>query len=267
MVGDVADHFVMRWREVTGETLATPASSAPAGEVTAQIVRTVPEGIYDAVADGDFRVLETYLRTLRGAQRFIYLENQFLWSPEIVDVLRRKLRDPPRDDFRLVVLLPAKPNNGQDDTRGQLAVLAQADDHAGRFLAVTVRSRHGDRTDPLYVHAKVAIVDDERLIVGSANLNEHSLFNDTEMCVVTDDAAARDRHPPAAVGRASRVRRDRAGGEPVEVIDARWRPIAQDQLERSRDGRPATHRLIELPGVSKRTDRLRGPLGGLFVDG
>ena len=52
-----------------------------------------------------------------------------------------------------------------------------------------MRSRSGDRTDPLYVHAKVAIVDDERLIVGSANLNEHSLFNDTEMCVVTDDAA------------------------------------------------------------------------------
>ena len=94
-----------------------------------------PRAIYDAVADGDFRVLETYVRALRGARRFIYLENQFLWSPEIVDVLRRKLRDPPRDEFRIVVLLPAKPNNGQDDTRGQLAVLAQADDHAGRFLA------------------------------------------------------------------------------------------------------------------------------------
>ena len=100
VVGDVAEHFVMRWREVTGETLALPVSSVPAGEVTAQIVRTVPEGIYDAVADGDFRVLETYVRALRGARRFIYLENQFLWSPEIVDVLRRKLRDPPRDEFR-----------------------------------------------------------------------------------------------------------------------------------------------------------------------
>ena len=267
MVADVADHFVMRWREVTGETLAMPVPSASAGEVTAQIVRTVPEGVYDAVAHGDFRVLETYLRTLRGAQRFVYLENQFLWSPEIVDVLCRKLRDPPRDGFRLVVLLPAKPNNGQDDTRGQLAVLAQADDHAGRFLAVTVRSRHGDRIDPLYVHAKVAIVDDERLIVGSANLNEHSLFNDTEMCVVTDDAQL-----ATATRRrlwAEHLECDEAelGGDPVEVIDERWRPIAQDQLERSRDGRPATHRLIELPGVSKRTDRLRGPFGGLFVDG
>ncbi len=51
------------------------------------------------------------------------------------------------------------------------------------------------------------------------------------------------------------------------AIDERWRPIAQDQLQRSRGGRPVTHRLIELPGVSKRTDRLRGPLGGLLADG
>jgi hypothetical protein len=36
---------------------------------------------------------------------------------------------------------------------------------------------------------------------------------------------------------------------------------------RSRDGRPATHRLIELPSVSKRTDRLRGRVAGRFVDG
>ena len=49
------------------------------------------------------------------------------------------------------------------------------------------------RTDPLYVHAKVGIVDDRWLTIGSANLNAHSLLNDTEMNVVTDDAElARD---------------------------------------------------------------------------
>ena len=266
VVGDVADHFVKRWREVTGETLATPVSSAPAGEVMAQVVRTVPEGIYDAVADGDFRALETCLRTLRDAQRFIYLQNQFPWSPEIVDALR-KLRDPRHDDFRLVVPLPAKPNNGQGDARGQLAVLAAADDHAARSLAVTARSRHGDRTDPLYVHPKVAIVDDDRLIVRSANLNEHSLVNDTEMCVVTDDT-----QPATATCRRLwtghfECDETELGGEPVEVVDERSRPIAQDQLERPRHGRPPTHRLIELPSISKRTDRSRGPFAGLFVDG
>jgi phosphatidylserine/phosphatidylglycerophosphate/cardiolipin synthase-like enzyme len=39
------------------------------------------------------------------------------------------------------------------------------------------------------VHAKIGIVDDAWLTLGSANLNEHSLFNDTEMNVVTHDTA------------------------------------------------------------------------------
>ncbi len=38
------------------------------------------------------------------------------------------------------------------------------------------------------MHAKVGIVDDRWLTIGSANLNEHSLFNDTEVNVLTDDA-------------------------------------------------------------------------------
>ena len=62
---------------------------------------------------------------------------------------------------------------------------------AGLFylLAATLHSRSGERAGPLYVHAKIGIVDDRWLAVGSANLNEHSLFNDTEVDVVTCDEA------------------------------------------------------------------------------
>ena len=57
---------------------------------------------------GDFSVLESYVGAIRSAERFIYIENQFLWSPEIVELLAEKLRNPPRDDFRIVVLLPVQ---------------------------------------------------------------------------------------------------------------------------------------------------------------
>ena len=103
-------------------------------------------------------------------------------------MLRDKLRRPPADDFRLLLLLPAKANTGTDDTRGMLAELMEADAGAGRLLACTLYARHGPVSDPVYVHAKVAIVDDAWLTIGSANLNEHSLFNDTEMNVVCRDA-------------------------------------------------------------------------------
>ena len=116
-VADVAASFNMRWHEVTGERLAAPVVPAPAGEVEVQIVRTVPEKIYKAVPRGDFGILESYIRAFRSAERFIYLENQFLWSPEIADVLADKIARPPSEDFRILVLLPVKPNTGVDDTR------------------------------------------------------------------------------------------------------------------------------------------------------
>ena len=204
-VGDVAAHFAARWREVTGEQLEQQPPPAPAGEVELQVVRTVPEKVYDFLPHGDFRILEAYTRALRSASKLVYLESQFLWSAQVVEILAGKLREPPSDDFRVVVLLPAKPNNGADTTRGQLGVLAGADDGAGRFLATTISARSGRLTGPLYVHAKIGIVDDAWLTVGSANLNEHSLFNDTEMNVVTCDPTRRARDSAAALGRASGV--------------------------------------------------------------
>ena len=56
-------------------------------------------------------------------------------------------------------------------------------------------------------------------------------------------------------------------GDPARVVDELWRPIATEQLERRRAGAPLTHHLVELPGVSRRSRRLLGPLDALVVDG
>ena len=267
-VSDVAAHFNLRWKELTGETLADAHPDERAGEQTVQVVRTVAEDMYDRVPKGEFRILEAYARALRNAQEYIYLENQFLWSPELVEILADKLRNPPRPSFRLVILLPSKANNGQDDTKGQIGVLDAADDGAGRMTAVTLRSRTGQRDDRLYVHAKVGIVDDRWLTVGSANLNAHSLLNDTEMNVVTDDRAlAKDTRVRLWAEHLEVAPDAIAQREPASVVDEFWRPIAFEQLRRMRGGHPATHRLLALPGVSKRSRRLLGPLSGLGVDG
>ena len=152
-------------------------------------MRTVPERLYDPIRDGEWSILESYLRALRGAERFVYLESQFLWSPEIAFVLADKLRRPPCDDFRVIAVLPSRPNNGTDDSRGQVGLLIEADkegDDTTRFLACTLY-QPGPGGNPVYVHSKAAVVDDTWLTIGSANLNEHSLFNDTEANVVVRD--------------------------------------------------------------------------------
>lgn len=265
-VADVAEHFRLRWEETVGEQLPRPAPAPPVGQIELQVVRTVPEKVYQRLPKGEFTILESYLRALRAAEHFIYLENQFLWSPEIVAVLAEKLRKPPDERFRLLVLLPAKPNNGNDDTRGQLGVLAEADGCADRFLACTL-FQPGDQGHPIYVHAKVATIDDRWFTVGSANLNEHSLFNDSEMNLVSHDRA---------LAKAIRLRLwsehlekpiATVDGDPAEIIDNCWRPLATEQHERRRRGKPLSHRLILLPRGSRRAAALRGPINSLLVDG
>ena len=265
-VADVDDHFIQRWREVTGEELERHAPH-PGGEHTVQVVRTVSDGMYRSVPKGEFRILESYVNALHSAQRLIYLENQFLWSPEIVAILADKLRNPPSDDFKLVVLVPARANNGQDDTAGQLGVLSDADEGHGRFLAATVRSLSEQRDDPLYVHAKVGIVDDRWLTVGSANLNAHSLLNDTELNVVCQEP--RLVHETRVRLWAEHLELEPgvvAAADPCALVDERWRPVAHEQLERMRAGAPPTHRLLGVPGISRRSRRLLGPLVGLVDD-
>jgi phosphatidylserine/phosphatidylglycerophosphate/cardiolipin synthase-like enzyme len=252
VVADVAEHFRLRWRG----SLAAPQEPGAAGGFEAQLVRTVPEHRYDGLPRGEFTILESYLRALHEAERLVYLESQFLWSPELIAVLADKLRNPPRDDFRVVVVLPAKPNNGRDDTRGQLGVLVDAAKDGGsdeRFLACTLFQPDGNA---VYVHAKIGIVDDAWMTVGSANLNEHSLFNDTEANVVVRDEA---------FIRAARLRlweehlEQAAGGEPCRVVDELWRPRAHESAQ--------DRKLRVLHGVSRRSNALRGPINGLLVDG
>jgi phosphatidylserine/phosphatidylglycerophosphate/cardiolipin synthase-like enzyme len=268
-VHDVAEHFRSRWQEVAGERLDAPSVPGPAGEVELQLVRTLPEHVYEFAGRGEFRIVEAYTRALRSAERLVYLENQFLWSPELVAILADKLRRPPTPDFRLVILLPARANNGADDTKGQLGVLTEADGGRGRLLACTLYARDSatGQSKPVYVHAKIGIVDDRWMTIGSANLNAHSLFNDSEVNIVTQDRElvidVRRRlwaeHLETSV--------EAVSADPTEVVDALWKPIATASRRQADAGRPCAHRLTSLPGVSSRSERLFGPLQGLLVDG
>jgi hypothetical protein len=76
------------------------------------------------------------------------------------------------------------------------------------------------------------------------------------------------------LARAARLRlwrehleRDDVDGDPTELIDTLWRPLADEQLRKRELGEPLEHRLVGLPHVSKRSRRLLGPLQGLLVDG
>jgi phosphatidylserine/phosphatidylglycerophosphate/cardiolipin synthase-like enzyme len=182
-------------------------------------------------------------------------------------VLRDKLTNPPDPGFRMLFVLPANPKSGNDDTRGVLAELIDADDDDGRMLACALYARSGPRADPIYVHAKVAIVDDRWLTLGSANLNEHSLFNDTEMNIVAHDAELAVRTRQRLWAEHLELPPDQIPADATRAIDELWKPISAEQLERRTTGRPLTHRLVRLPHVSRRTRRVLGPIDSVVVDG
>jgi phosphatidylserine/phosphatidylglycerophosphate/cardiolipin synthase-like enzyme len=265
-VADVAAHFRLRWEAAKKAPLPPTAAQAEAGDVELQVVRTVRDGIFRKLPRGDYSLLEAYTAALRSAEKLVYLENQFLWSPEIVGILADKLRNPPSDDFRIVLLLPTKANDGTDVSCGQVAALIEADDDNARFLACTLYARAEMLRDLVYVHAKIGIVDDRWLTVGSANLNSHSLFNDTEMNVVTlDPRLARETRLRLWSEHLERPVSE-IDGDSTEVVERLWEPIAEEQLERLEKDAPLTHRLVKLPGVSRGHRRVLGPILGHIYD-
>ena len=214
IVADVARHFLLRWRAIatdhTGEPGAERAARRAASRRAARShrARAALRRVREAASSRSSRATCARSGRRSGSSTSRASSSGRRRSPPI---LAEKLRDPPRDDFRVLVLLPSRPNNGADDTRGQLGVLIDADSEAGddrtRFLACTLyQPGHGGR--PVYVHSKTAVVDDAWLTVGSANLNEHSVFNDTEVNVVLHDPRPRARDTAAALVGAPRA----AGG-------------------------------------------------------
>jgi len=92
-------------------------------------------------------------------------------------------------------VLPDHPNVGRLYTDAGLTRLrAEAPDAAeeGRIqafcLATSMTAQGTASYRPIYVHAKVAIVDDLWSMVGSANLNNRGMRDDTEENVATLDA-------------------------------------------------------------------------------
>ncbi len=179
-----------------------------------QIVRTIPALTYRFAPGGIYGIAQWYQRAVRRAERFIYLETQYLWveGPPKLNFTRlgwesRKMRALVEElaaaaerGVRIVLVLPDHPNIGRavtDDTIGWLRRHAPEATAANRVRVYTLATSSAAddgmmRYRPVYVHAKIGIVDDRWAIVGSANLNSRGMSHDAELSVaIDDDASAR----------------------------------------------------------------------------
>ncbi|MDR5754695.1 MULTISPECIES: VTT domain-containing protein [unclassified Caballeronia] len=142
-----------------------------------------------------------YLDAIDRAKRSIYIENQYFTSGTIGTALAQSLAKPDGPDLAIVV---PRDQSGwlQQVTMGVLRarlhrLLTAADQHDRyRIMAPSVP---GLGEHFVNVHSKLMIVDDELLLVGSANLNNRSMVLDTE-CNIAIDAAG-DPRIQAAIAR------------------------------------------------------------------
>lgn len=233
-VGDVEENFTQRWNATTGENLQplTPVV-APGMDTPVQVVRTIPKGFYDFAPEGIHGIGFAYLHAIAHAKRFIYLENQYLWSPEIVDALIAAMNRKHDGPFRIVTVLPARAYTGKYDNDEHVRKLQDADDGRGMFAAYCPYSSGpalgptGYHYLPVYVHAKVGIIDDEWLTVGSANLNERGFVTDAEMNVQSISPGEARRLRVALWS--DHLHMDPAeieAADPIALIDTTWKQTA-----------------------------------------
>lgn len=201
VVADVERNFRQRWQATAGpgDLPRRAPICAAAWETPVQIVRTIRARTYSFARRGEYGIYHAYLNALRRARRLIYLENQYLWSPDIMDALLDGLLGDWDAQMRAIILLPAYAYSVKWDNDRSVMRLRDADRGRGIisfYAPYTSGPSAGKRAfayHPVYVHAKVAVVDDEWCTVGSANLNDRGFLLDSEMnAAVRAPAVARD---------------------------------------------------------------------------
>ncbi|KAA2235479.1 phospholipase [Salinarimonas soli] len=237
-----------RWRRATGEEIPPAPPCIPSWpeelapdftDVDIAVARTQP-----AYGDAQPEVREIealYLDAVAAARRSLYIETQYFASHRIVSAMIRRLAEP--DGPEIVVINP-KTSVGwlEEEAMGSArAVLlrdVRAADAHGRFRLYTPVTEGGA---DIYVHAKVVIVDDRLLRIGSSNVNNRSMGLDTECDLVVEAQPGTPDHDGVRVSIAAIRTRllaehlgvereaveaalDREGGSLVRAIDGLRRP-------------------------------------------
>jgi phosphatidylserine/phosphatidylglycerophosphate/cardiolipin synthase-like enzyme len=196
--------------ELTGRDLPDAMPDPPeAGTHAVQVLRTYPARLrrYPFAPLGERSIAHAYRQAFARARRLIYIEDQYLWAPFVAELLANALEANP--ELHVIAIVPRFPDK---EGAGRWPSLV------GREQAIKVcRSAGGERFGiydvenhagvPVYVHAKVVVIDDVWAMVGSDNLNRRSWTHDSELsCAVLDEATdQREPRDPAGLGDGARV--------------------------------------------------------------
>lgn len=178
-----------RWRRMgleiqpvlTGDAALWPDSLDPEfTDISVGISRTMPPWAEFPPAEEIWHLTDD---AVRAARTLIYIEAQYLTSNRLAKLLAKRLQEPDGPD---IVILVTKESRGRMEqfvmgrNRERFMRRLQRADRYGRLRIFYPTYTDGSQEWPIHVHAKLMIVDDIFLRVGSANLNNRSMGLDTE---------------------------------------------------------------------------------------
>lgn len=179
-----------RWQRAANKRLANvypPEGGGPWPEsvkphfydIDVAIARTVP--LYQGQAQKR-EVEQLYLDMIEAARRYIYIENQYLSSFRIGEALQKSLSE---DDGPEIVIVLPKETGGwleqhtMDVLRARILSLLRRADGNDRLRIYYPRLAETPAVE-LMVHAKLMVIDDRLVRVGSSNLSNRSMGLDSE---------------------------------------------------------------------------------------
>jgi phosphatidylserine/phosphatidylglycerophosphate/cardiolipin synthase-like enzyme len=172
----------------------SPIDPDPQASTRIQVLRTIAPNTYPHTAAGDESIKEAMLNLIGGATESIYFENQYFFDGDIVAAIRTAAKR----GVPVVGLLCRRPDAGQ--AVGVLEDFLDAESEARlqwtslnpvirNYIQIYSPVTTGLPTKDIYVHAKLMIVDDRYVLLGSANIAFPSLEFHSEMCTLVEDAA------------------------------------------------------------------------------
>jgi len=181
-----------RWRRATRKQLAAPVTDAVCWpdslepdltDVKVAVARTEPQF---AGAESIREIESLYQDAIAAARRWVYIENQYLSAAAVGQALVESLS---KADGPEIVIVISQSCRGWLETATMDVLRARlfkrlCDADRYRRLRVYCPIIEGQEKDLITVHAKLLIVDDRLVCVGSANLNNRSMGLDSECNLV-----------------------------------------------------------------------------------
>ncbi|HEY0000060.1 MAG TPA: phospholipase D-like domain-containing protein [Actinoplanes sp.] len=264
-ISTVADK--LRGADLHADHLPPQPPDPPAcGPHNIQVLRTYPamRPKYGFAPDGEQTVARGYTKAIRRARKMIYVEDQYLWSAEVARLFAEALNTNP--GLHLIAVVPRHP-----DVDGRWSL---PPNQVGREQAISLCRRaapervhvfdlENHEGTPIYVHAKVCVIDDVWCSVGSDNFNRRSWTHDSELsnAILDDTLDEREPRDPAGLGEgARRFPRDLRLALMREHADSKDDDGLVDPLDAVRTMTAAAERLRDWHDGGEHGDRPPGRL-------